>query len=87
MKIRKTHLMTKSVYVLTLKKEKTLESHASVTADACFFLLIIIYFANWSYLPVLPKPPERSISISSSSSTIKYLVKMPWAILSPIWIW
>ena len=38
MKIRKTHLMTKSVYVLTLKKEKILESHASVTADACFFV-------------------------------------------------
>lgn len=59
MKIRKTHLVTKSVYVPALKKgsaytsqtsleqsenkEKTLESHASVTAGVCFFKCFIEY--------------------------------------------
>ena len=49
-----------------------------------FLHYVIISMYSQHYFPVLPSPPERSVEISSSSSTIKYLVKIPCAILSPI---
>ena len=36
-----------------------------------------------SYFPVLPKPPSRSPA-ASSSSVIKYFLKIPWAQRSPL---